>query len=587
MISYYKKGYYRPQFERESFIDLCGEWDFLFDDNNEGEEKRYFSNFPSTSKKIIVPFTYETIASNVHDEIVHNVVWYKRALLISKLDNQRLIINFEGSDYLTKVWVNGHLVGNHEGYTSRFSFDVTDYVNEDGNNEIVVKCEDSLDSTQPRGKQRWLNNSYGCWYVQTTGLYKPVWCEVVSKNRLNSVKITPNFESEDVTFEYEFLNVVDNLEVEALVTFDGVIVNKNRQLIKRYKTINTLDLRCNAFDFKTRIWNFENPNLYEVRFRVFENDKLIDEVNSYFGFRKISVDETGIKLNNNPLYQKLILAQNYWAESGLTAPNEEAFIHDINMTKAAGFNGVRIHQKTEDERFLFYCDVMGLLVWGEFPAAYEYSDDAVEKLTNEWMSVVRQYYNHPSIITWVPFNESWGIPNIYDSEAQQNFTKGIYFLTKTFDTMRPVITNDGWEHTISDILTLHDYDGCGAKMKEKYTTLLEGVLNNSVAHGGYKFAFAKNYEYYGQPIIISEYGGVAYDHSDGWGYNEKVTTEEALVAKYKELTDAIKFNKRICGYCYTQLTDTYQEVNGLLDFNHKPKIDLSKIKKINDSIWED
>lgn len=348
-----------------------------------------------------------------------------------------------------------------------------------------------------------------------------------------------------------------------------------------------MDLRSDSFDFKTRIWNFDHPNLYEVKFNVYLDNQIVDTVNSYFGFRKINVEDGVVKINNNPIYQKLILAQNYWAESGLTALNEDAFIHDIEMIKAAGFNGARIHQKIEDERYLLYCDVMGLLVWSEFPAAYEYNDDAVEKLTNEWMQVVRQLYNHPSIITWVPFNESWGLPNIYNNQVQQNFTKGIYYLTKTFDPNRPVVTNDGWEHTISDILTLHDYDGSGEKMKEKYTDLMQNVLDNNVAHGGYKYAFAKGYKYQGQPIIISEYGGVAYDDSDGWGYNEKVTTEEALIAKYKELTDAIKFNKYIWGYCYTQLTDTYQEVNGLLDFNHKPKVNLSKIKEINDSIWED
>lgn len=587
MISYYKKGYYRPQFQRESFIDLCGEWDFVFDDENKGEKENYFSNFPLESKIIVVPFTYETIKSNIHDETIHNNVWYRKKINIQSLNNQLLLINFEGSDYITKVWVNGHLVGIHEGYASRFSYDVTNYVKENCENEIVVKCEDSLSSIQPRGKQRWLSNSFGCWYVQTTGLYKPVWCEIVSLHHLNSVKITPNFDDENVTFDYDLTNIVENLEVETVITFEGIIVNKNRQLIKRNQTINVLDLRCDTFNFKTRIWNFEHPNLYEVKFNVYVNNELVDEVNSYFGFRKITVEDGAIKINNNPVYQKLVLAQNYWVESGLTPPDEDAIIYDIEMIKKAGFNGTRIHQKIEDERFLMYCDVLGLLIWSEFPAAYEYNDEAVKKLTNEWMEVVRQFYNHPCIITWVPFNESWGLPNIYNNKEQQNFTMGIYYLTKAFDPDRLVVTNDGWEHTISDVLSLHDYNGSGQKIKEKYTESLDDVLNNKVAHGGYKYAFAKGFEYKNQPIIISEYGGVAFVGSEGWGYNEKVNSEEALILKYKELTNAIKFNKKICGYCYTQLTDVYQEVNGLLDFNHKPKVDLNKIKEINDSMWED
>lgn len=582
MVKCYKKNYYRPQFVRESFIDLCGEWDFLFDDKKQGEKEKYYLNFPKETKKIIVPFSYETPNSKIFDEEHHEVVWYKKEVSLKRKDNERIIINFEGVDFISRFWVNGQFVGLNRGGHHRFSYDITDYLVEDKNNVLVVECIDTMDASQPRGKQRWLKNSYGCWYVQTTGIWKPVWCEVVSNNRLVNVKMTPSFDKENITLEYVFDNVVEGLEVETEITFNDVLVCKNRNYINRRTTINVMDLRCDQFDFKIRTWEINNPNLYDVKFKVYLNNELIDEVGSYFGIRKIAIDSNTIKLNNHPIYQKLILAQNYWRESGLTLPNEQAILTDLGAIKEAGFNGLRIHQKIEDERFLYYCDMMGLIVWGEYPATYEYNDQAVENLTDEWVKVVKQYYNHPSIITWVPFNESWGIPDVYSSNEQQNFTEGIYKLTKALDNTRLVITNDGWEHTISDVLTLHDYGSSGEKMRDYYGDSINKICGNKIAHGGYKYAFTNNHSYSGQPIIISEYGGLALQGSEGWGYNEKMSSVDILVEKYKELTLAIKSSKNVCGYVYTQLTDTYQETNGILDFDHKPKLDLRRLKEIND-----
>ena len=582
MVKCYRKNYYRPQFVRNSFIDLCGEWEFVFDDRKEGERNKYYQSFPKETLKIMVPFSYETPKSNINNEEHHDVVWYKKELHVTRKNDERVIVHFEGADYYTKFWVNGQFVGMNKGGHHRFSFDITDHLIDDSNNILVVECVDFMDTTQPRGKQRWLKNSFGCWYVQTTGIWKPVWCEVVSNYCLKNVKMTPSFDGENITFEYSFDQLKDGLEVETEITFNDELICKNRSYINKKSTINVMDLRYDNFDFKIKTWEVGNPNLYDVKFKVYLNNELIDEVGSYFGLRKVSIDSNVIKFNNHPIYQKLILAQNYWRESGLTIPSEEAIVNDLEAVKKAGFNGVRIHQKVEDERFLYYCDIMGIIVWGEYPATYEYNDQAVENLTDEWVKVVRQNYNHPSIITWVPFNESWGIPDVYKSKEQQNFTEGIYKLTKSLDGTRPVITNDGWEHTISDIVTLHDYGSSGEKMKDNYVNRIDDICNNKIAHGGFKYAFTNDHKYCGQPIIVSEYGGLALQGSDGWGYNEKISSIEILVEKYKELTVAIKSSKYICGYVYTQLTDTYQETNGLLDFDHKPKLDLNKIKEIND-----
>lgn len=578
----FNKDYYRSQFVRSAWNDLCGKWQFAFDDTNEGIKKEFYKSFPKNATTVIVPFSYETPASGIADESEHNVVWYKRAIDAPKLnENERYILIFEGADYQTDVWVNGLYVGRHEGGYCRFSYDITDFLSTKGN-DVTVRCEDSFDTRQPRGKQRWLKDSFGCWYTQTTGIWKPVWSEIVSADRLERVKITPDIDKENVSFDFELAGDITGLEIETDITYKGISVNKSRAMVKRNSTTLSMDMRCDEFDFKVKLWSPFDPCLYDVEFTVYKNGTAVDKVSSYFGMRKIEADKEGIRLNNTPLYQKLILAQNYWRQSGYTMPDVNAAMHDITMTKKAGFNGMRIHQKIEDERFLTCCDMEGMIVWGEFPATYEFSDVAIAKLNDEWARCVMQQYNHPCIIAWVPFNESWGIPDVFTSKAQQSFTKGIYWLTKAYDCTRPVITNDGWEHTCSDIITLHDYDGDGAHMLTRYSDGLVGILSNKVAHGQYKFAFAQGNDYCGQPVIVSEYGGIAMANGDGWGYNGKVDDENQLIRRYDDLTSAVKSMKNVCGYCYTQLTDVYQEVNGLLDADHKPKLDLEKIRQINE-----
>ncbi len=492
---------------------------------------------------------------------------------------ERYIIYFEGADFKTKVWLNGNMLTEHVGGYTRFSVDATDYLLRT-ENVLTVKCEDGFDTLQPRGKQRWLKESFGCWYLQTTGIWKPVWSEVVSSARLEGVKITPDIDKQAVNFEYELSE--KGLEVETKISFDGTEIASSRTVAVNRHFKQSFDMRSAEFDFKVKLWSPETPFLYDVQLSVYKDGKLTDSVGSYFGMRKIEADKEGIRLNNVPLYQKLVLAQNYWKNSGLTMPDEAAALKDIEITKAAGFNGMRIHQKIEDERFLAMCDVEGLLVWAEYPAAYEYGFDSVKYLTDEWLAAVKQQYDHPCIITWVPFNESWGIPSVFTEEDQQRFTKAIYSLTKSIDTTRPVIVNDGWEHTCSDIITLHDYDATGEHMMPRYREDLKFILENKIAHGQFKFAFAQGNAYCGQPIIVSEYGGIALEGGDGWGYNGRVKDVEALLKKYEDLTVTIKNMPTVSGFCYTQLTDVYQEINGLVDMDRNPKIDLNLIKEINE-----
>lgn len=281
----------------------------------------------------------------------------------------------------------------------------------------------------------------------------------------------------------------------------------------------------------------------------------------------------------------MILDQGYWADSHLTPPNEESIIKDIELVKKCGFNGIRKHQKIEDERFLYYCDVNGILVWSEMANCYEFTDKSIEYFMNQWIKVVKQNYNHPSIITWVPINESWGIPNVSINENEQNFANSLYYVTKSIDKTRPVIANDGWEHTLADIITIHDYEQDGKLLYEKYNDEELSIINNKKEHNGKRKLFSENYAYNGQPIIMSEYGGIALISDEGWGYGRQVKDENEFIKRYEELTNAIKNTNYITGYCYTQLSDVQQEINGLVDENRNEKFNnniIDKIKKINE-----
>ena len=588
-MKYYVKDYPRPQFVRDNWENLNGAWDFRFDDSNVGEEENWQQGFQS-DLQIQVPFTYETKLSGIQDERPHENIWYHKQVVVdgSRLEKDDFVIHFEGSDFITKLWVNGRFAGSHRGGYARFSFNITKLV-KDGLNDLVVKVEDSFDLQQPRGKQRWIGENFRCWYVQTTGIWKTVWTEYVPKIRLNFVKMTPNLErfsmelEADVTAPEAMLD--GRLFLETTVWFEDKLVNCTRTaLIQRQISAGIeLDVHNNIqFQIRAQAWSPEHPYLYDIRFRLLDGEQVLDEVGSYFAMREITIDGPNVLLNRQPLYQRLILDQGYWKDSHLTPPSEEALIEDIDKILAMGYNGLRKHQKTEDERFLYWCDVKGVLVWSEAASSYQYSDYAVSAFTEEWMEIVKQNYNHPCIITWTPVNESWGVDEIKTNKMQQHFTEAIYHLTKSMDKTRPVIVNDGWEHTVSDIITLHDYEKAGDVVKQRYTEHKDDILSNRVYHNRYCAAFADGYGYKGQPIMISEFGGIAFDNSDfGWGYGGKETSAEKFIERFDSITTAVKELPYACGYCYTQVTDVQQEINGLMDMDRNFKVDPEIIKEIN------
>jgi beta-galactosidase/beta-glucuronidase len=585
----YIPDYPRPQFVRKglnnqpSWENLNGTWDFAFDGKNEGIRERWFLSFPA-ERKITVPFTCETPASGIGDPSRHDIVWYRKSATVKKTEGKRVMLHFEGSDYKTEVWVNGAFSGVHEGAYARFSFDITGEV-KDGENEITVRVEDSFDVTQSRGKQRWKNENFGCWYIQMTGIWKTVWLEYVNAEYIKALKMTPVPAEGKLDIECDInAPVLNGLELEVSVFCGDTLVNKFTQALGRnHLKVSAGVVSPEATEWGIITWAPEHPFLYDISFRLLKDGKTADEVLSYFGMREIRIDGANVLLNGTPLYQRLILDQGYWKESHLTPPDEEALKTDIDKVIAAGYNGVRKHQKIEDEKFLYWADVKGLLVWSEMAAAYEYGDDGVTKFTREWMEVVQQNYNHPSIITWTPFNESWGIAQVKTDRTQQHFTEAIYHLTKSYDKYRPVIVNDGWEHTVSDIITLHDYEEKGEDFLDRYGDHLDEILDNEIYHDTKKPAFADGYRYRGQPVIISEFGGIAFNSGDsGWGYGNKVKTKEEFIKRFDAITTAIKRLDIVSGYCYTQVTDVQQEINGLMDIDRNFKIESGILKEINE-----
>lgn len=589
----YLKNYPRPQFIRSHWQNLNGSWDFAFDDDNVGELQKWYEDFNSQTE-IQVPFTYETKLSGIQDETIHQQIWYHKTITLTQDDfhHQNIILHFEGCDYTAKLWVNGAYLGSHTGAYSRFSFDITRFA-QVGENQITVRVEDSLDEQQPRGKQRWIPENYGCWYVQTTGIWKTVWLEFVPKESIEQVKITPVLDSYEVAFEFDVLaeQYGSDLLVSAEISFEGKFVNRLLLPVTKKHICGRLSVdSTDIFEWHVKTWSPEHPDLYDVTFTLIRNTETIDTVLSYFGMRDIRIEQSNVLLNHVPIYQRLILDQGYWKDSHLTPPSEEALIEDIDKIIALGYNGVRKHQKIEDERFLYWCDVKGLLVWSEMGAAYRYTDHAVQQFTSQWMEIVRQNYNHPSIIVWTPFNESWGINNVETNSMQQHFTEAIYHLTKSFDSNRPVIVNDGWEHTISDIITLHDYEELGSVFIERYNHYKDEILSTELYHCGSKSAFANGYTYRGQPILLSEFGGIAFNNdSSGWGYGNKVNSREEFIQRFDHITTAMKEIPYFCGYCYTQVTDVQQEINGLMDIDRNFKVEPETIREINErsvGLWK-
>lgn len=564
--------YPRPNFRRGEWMCLNGEWDFSF------EEETF-------DQKIVVPFASETTLSGIHDTSFHKTVWYRRMFTLpDTAGGKQILLHFGAVDYICDVWVNDIPVCHHIGGQTSFSANITEAVHIGGEDSIVVKAfDDYTDLEMPRGKQFWEEESRGIFYTRTTGIWQTVWLEIVDPVYIENCYITPCFDECAVRFEYQLSN--ENVQrLQITVTFEGALAAETIVTSTSKKGSVTLQLDqigLQKWNFQEDMaWTPENPRLFDVTFSLYQNERLCDRVESYFGMRKVSIENGRFLLNNREYYQKLVLDQGYWEESLLTAPSDAAFIRDIELTKAMGFNGVRKHQKVEDPRYLYHADRMGLLVWGEIGSAYVYSREYAHRMYSEWIEAVERDYNHPCIVAWTPLNESWGVQEIRTSSLQQAHSAAMVYMTKSLDSTRVVIDNDGWEHTCGDVLTIHDYSSQKEQLQEHFADLEHILAQNPGGRG----LFAQGYSYQGQPIMVTEFGGVRYapqtDIARSWGYCDTASADE-FAQKVTELTKALLNAPLVQGYCYTQLTDVETEQNGLLTYHREPKLPLDTIRSMN------
>jgi len=557
MNSIPRNEYPNPQFKRNDYEILNGTWEFEID-NSLSAIERGILNKEKFDGTIIVPFCPESSLSGVGNKDYMHSVWYKREINIpeEKLSG-RVVLHFGAVDYTASVYVNGKIVTVHNGGFVSFEADITDFVTA-GSNTVIVNAFDPLKTEAlPGGKQSKEFNSHGCFYTRTTGIWQTVWLEYTPKAYIKNVKYYTDIEEGTVTVSAE---VCGKEKLFARITYEGEEMASSE--ITAYGTV------AQTFRLKEKhLWEAGHGRLYNIEFTFGE-----DKVSSYFGLRSTRMDGMKYLLNEKSFFQRTVLDQGYYPDGIMTAPSEQALIDDIEMSLAAGFNGARLHQKVFEPLFLYHCDRLGYVVWGEYPSwGLSYSTrDHYMKVLPEWLEVLERDFNHPSIIGWCPLNEVWGNPD-------REIIRQIYRATKKLDPTRPCIDTSGGYHTEdTDIFCIHDYDQNPESFASK-------VGKDAFKKGERpENQFTKNDPYMGQAIYVSEYGGIAWKegNAEGWGYGKAPKTKEEYLERYEALTKAILDNPDIMGFCYTQLYDLEQEINGIYTYARKPKFSPEQMARI-------
>ena len=574
--------YPRPQFRRTAWQNLNGTWCFAFDDEDRGRSQHWERAVPGHNptpfdRQIIVPFPYQAPLSGIGDRSFHDVCWYARTFDAPSecRPGNRLLLHFGAVDYRASIWLNGEHVAEHEGGHTPFTADISDVVRPLGNT-LIVRAEDpSEDLTIPRGKQYWKEQSEHIFYTRTTGIWQTVWLEPVPATRIDRLRLTPDLDNKALHMEVSVAGTRRDASLSATVTRNGSAVATSSIDLEADTT--SMDISLLSGGVPLLCWSPEEPNLYDLELDLIDNEgNSLDRVESYFGVRKVEVRGNTVFLNNRPYYQRLVLDQGYFPQGLLAAPSDADLRRDIQLAKSMGFNGARKHQKVEDPRWLFWADRLGFLVWGEMANAYQFSVDYARRMASEWQDVIARDFNHPSIIVWVPINESSGIRASAPAEPEVDHLLGLYHLTRSLDRTRLVLSNEGWEHARSDLCTVHDYAD-PSELVERYAS---GESSVDRLPGG-RAIYCAGHAYRGEPIVVSEFGGIAFSsgHSGAWGYTT-VSDEQQFLDRYNELVSALVQSPAVSGFCYTQLTDVEQEVNGLLTAARTPKADLSRIKAI-------
>jgi beta-galactosidase/beta-glucuronidase len=462
-------------------------------------------------------------------------------------------------DYKTWVYVNGQLAGSHVGENAAFNCDVTPFLKA-GSNELVVKVLDDMwTGLQPSGKQS-PDQSGGCIYTRTTGIWQPVWLEAVGSSFVETVAVLPDPDNSRVLITAKICGSDKDLTLKAEAFADGKLTGSDTA---KGPWQNTLVL--NLKDKK--LWEPGSPFLYDLKFTLYSGKEQIDEVKSYFGLRKVVIDGRKILINGKPVFQRLILDQGFYPEGLWTAPSDEALKKDIEMSMACGYNGARLHQKVFEPRFLYWADKLGYLIWGEYPNwGCNFKPESYSAYVNEWTEILVRDRNHPSIVGWCAFNETDKVAG----ELQQM----IWNVTKAVDPTRPALETSGWAHTLPhpEVLDAHDYEGNPATLRERWLKNLSVPADN----GGKAAAGSDR----GIPFMVSEIGGIGWATEGGWGYGEGPKSLDELYVRYQGTIDAMLDNPHLFGFCYTQLTDIEQEKNGLYYYDRKPKFDVKKMHDI-------
>lgn len=561
MISIPRCEHPDPQFERTNWLNLNGEWDFEFDFGNSAFQAGILDK-KEWSKKIVVPFCPQSKLSGIEYTDFIPSVWYRRTLNVTA-DNLkgRVLLHFGAVDYHAKIYVNGKEAGWHKGGYSSFKIDITDYLNEGENTLVVNAVDNERDPLIPRGKQCENLYSRGCDYTRTTGIWQTVWAEFVPASYIKSFKLYP-----------DYLNgtLAVSAVVEGCGDFKAVAYYEGKEMgsfEKKAASTVTGEIKLDEI----HLWEVGCGRLYDLEL-TFGDDK----VKSYFGLRNVSIDDYKVLINGKSVFQRLVLDQGFYPDGIYTAPDDAALENDVKISLAVGFNGARLHQKVFEKRFIYHCDRLGYIVWGEYGNwGLDWSNPfALEAMLTEWCECVERDFNHPSIVGWCPFNETW---DINGRKQYDSLLRSIYRVTKKLDETRPCIDTSGNFHVETDIYDVHDYEQDYKIIKENYDKLMtENILYER---------FPERQMYSGKgPAFVSEYGGIQWsygDRGDAWGYGNAPKTEKEFVERYKGMTDAFLDNYRMFGFCYTQLYDIEQEQNGLYTYDRKPKFDPEIFRKIN------
>jgi len=568
-----------PQMVRDNWLNLNGEWEFEIDNSVSGKHKKFFER-ESLESKIIVPFCPESDLSGIGNKDFMYCVWYRKEFEIPEsFKGKRIILHFGAVDYLSTVYVNGEKVGEHKGGYTSFAFDITDYV-KDGKNVIHLCAEDNCEKyNQPGGKQCYNYYSVGCYYTRTTGIWQTVWLEAVGSTYIKNFYTYADIANSSVMFRIKLGGGNYNgKKITANVKFDGKEVGSASTVAygeNAYLNVNLSELH---------LWDVGQGNLYDVTFGV-ENGEVIDSVDCYFGMRTTAFSEKGYELNGRIVFGRWVLDQGFYPDGIYTAPTEEALKNDILTSMQLGFNGARLHEKVFEPRFLYWADKLGYLVWGEY-ANWRCNItrlESIDCILPEWLESVDRDFSHPSVIGWCPLNETWDANGI---RQDNRIVVDMYYATKNFDSTRPVIDTSGNFHAVSfEIYDVHDYEQDYKKLESYYDKLDEGVINDQIERNP---AFKGRQIYKGEPVFLSEYGGIKWDlealkegRDSSWGYGEAPKTEEEFLERYKNLTETIMKNKKMCALCYTQLYDVEQERNGLMTYDRKFKFDPEFFYRVN------